>query len=71
MSSPSNALLSVSRLSAGLIGLFYGVVHKGSLESQIAKEHAAHPDHVGASGHPGVAVTGQSLNPHEVTTPGH
>ena len=74
MSSPS-AILSVTRLSAGILGLFYGAVHKGSLESQIAKEHAKHHTNEPHETGTGVmarssAETGTSLNPQEHTIPG-
>src|SRR4051812_26933336 len=41
MSSPS-ALLSVSRLGAGVIGYAYAVRHQGQLQAVVAKRTAAH-----------------------------
>ena len=74
MSAPS-AILSVSRLSAGILGLFYGAVHKGSLESKVAAEHAKHHPNEPHTTGDGIAArssaeTGTSLNPQEHTIPG-
>ena len=74
MSAPS-AILSVSRLSAGIIGLFYGAVHKGTLEGKLAKEQAKHHHNEPHTTGTGIAArssaeTGTSLNPQEHTIPG-
>ena len=74
MSAPS-AILSVSRLSAGILGVFYGAVHKGTLEAKVAKEHAKHHTNEPHSTGDGIAArsaaeTGTSLNPQEHTIPG-